>query len=85
MTTYSDLAGNTNAANSNVFRFGPYLTKIPDNPFTGRSSILVVANGAALPAPDLAQPFGWIYKPETSEFFPNQPGTDLSGKSYMSY
>ena len=85
MTTYSDLRSNTNAAYTNVFRFGPYLTKIPENPLSGRSAILVVANGAPIPVPDLAQPFGWIYKPETSEFFPNQPGNDLSGKSFMSY
>jgi prepilin-type N-terminal cleavage/methylation domain-containing protein len=85
MTTHTDLFGNADPNGSNTFKYGPYLTKIPDNPLTGRTGILVVANGGAIPAPDSTQPYGWIYKPETSEFMPNQPGTDLVGKAYTSY
>jgi prepilin-type N-terminal cleavage/methylation domain-containing protein len=85
MTLYTDFRGNTAAAYSDTFRYGPYLTKIPDNPLTGVSGIDVVVNGAALPAPDKTQPYGWIYKPETLEFVPNMPGADLDGKAYTSY
>ena len=85
MTHYTDLRGNTSAVYSDVFRFGPYLTKIPDNPLTGRPAILTVGNGGAIPAPDTSQPHGWMYKAETMEFFPNLTGTDLDGKSYMTY
>ena len=85
MTNYTDFRGNANATYTDVFRYGPYLTKIPDNPLTGVSGILVVANGAAIPAPDKNQPYGWMYKPETMEFIPNLPGTDLEGKAYTSY
>ena len=85
MTTHTDLFGNADANASNTYKYGPYLTKIPDNPLTGRPGILVVPNGSPMPAPDGSQPYGWIYKPETSEFAPNQPGTDLMGKAYSSY
>ena len=85
MTSHTDLRGNANPAYSNVFRYGPYLTKIPDNPLTGRSGVLVVANGAAFPAADRSQPYGWMYKPETGEFVPNLDGSDLEAKPYINY
>ena len=85
MTSYTDLRSNTNAAYTNVFRYGPYLTKIPDNPLTGRSEVLVIANGAPFPAADRSQPYGWMYKPETSEFIPNLDGVDLENKAYINY
>lgn len=33
MTTYSDVSGTTNATKTAVYKFGPYLQKIPANPF----------------------------------------------------
>ena len=85
MTRYTDFRGNTAAAYTDIFRYGPYLTRIPDNPLTGLSGIHVVANGGVIPPPDKTQPYGWIYKPETMEFIPNMPGLDLDQKPYTSY
>jgi prepilin-type N-terminal cleavage/methylation domain-containing protein len=85
MIRYTDVRGGTAAAYTEVFRYGPYLTRIPDNPLTGVSAVLVVPNGGAIPAPDKTQPYGWMYKPETMEFVPNSPGTDLDGKPYRNY
>ena len=85
MTRYTDAVGNSAGAYTNTFRYGPYLTKIPENPLSSKNGILVVANGAAIPAPDLSQPYGWIYKPQTLQFIPNVPGTDLDGRPYTSY
>ena len=85
MTRYTDLRGGVAGAYTEVFRYGPYLTRIPDNPLTGVATVLVVPNGAAIPAPDSTQPYGWMYKPETMEFRPNSPGTDLDGKAYFNY
>ena len=85
MTRYTDFRGNTSATYSEVFRYGPYLTRIPDNPLTGKAGINMVVNGAAVPAPDSAQPYGWSYKPETMEFVPNSPGTDLDNRPYTTY
>jgi len=85
MTRYTDILGNANGSYTNTYKYGPYLTKIPQNPLTSKSGILVVANGSPIPAPDLSQPYGWIYKPQTLQFVPNLPGTDLDGKAYTSY
>lgn len=85
MTRYTDLYSNSSAAGSNVYKHGPYLTRIPENPLTSKNAILVVPNGSPIPAPDLAQPYGWIFKPQTLQFVPNLPGTDLQGQPYTSY
>jgi general secretion pathway protein G len=85
MTRYTDAVSNASGSYSNQYKFGPYLTKIPENPLSSKAGILVVANGAPIPAPDLSQPYGWIYKPETLQFIPNIPGTDLDGRPYTSY
>jgi len=86
MTRFTDTHSNSNATYvSNTFKFGPYLTKIPENPLSSKNGILVLANNAAIPAPDLNQPYGWIYKPQTLQFLPNVPGTDLDGNAYTSY
>jgi general secretion pathway protein G len=85
MTRYTDILSNSSGAYSNTYRFGPYLTKIPENPLSSNNGVHVVANGAPIPAPDLSQPYGWIYKPETMQFMPNVPGTDLDGRPYTSY
>ena len=85
MTRYTDIQSNTGATYTGQYRFGPYLTKIPENPLSSKSGILVVANGAPIPAPDLNQPYGWIYKPQTLQFLPNSPGTGLDGQAYTNY
>jgi len=85
MTRYTDITSNSNASYTSTFKMGPYLTKIPDNPLTSKNGVLLVANNSPLPAPDLSQPYGWIYKPQTLQFVPNVPGTDLDGKAYTSY
>jgi len=85
MTGHTDLKGNTDPNYSDVFKYGPYLTKVPENPLTGNTKVLVLANGAALPAADRTQNYGWIFKPETMEFIPNLDGTDLDGKLYTLY
>jgi general secretion pathway protein G len=39
MTTYSDIDGNTNAAKTVVFCYGPYMQKVPVNQFNNRYDI----------------------------------------------
>jgi general secretion pathway protein G len=83
LTTYSDEGCATNAVGTPVFKYGPYLSKMPANPLNNLDAVLVVANGAAMPAPDNST--GWIYKPQTQEFRANSTGNDQSGVPYSEY
>jgi len=84
MTLYTDAAGNTNANQSAVFKFGPYLAKIPNNPINNKNTILIVQNGAALPNA-ASDTYGWIYKPQTQTFLSDAAGSDENGANYFSY
>jgi general secretion pathway protein G len=64
-------------------KLGPYFQNMPPNPLNQRSTILVVPDGAAMPAPDDST--GWIYKPSTMELVPNLTGTDSEGRPYAQY
>lgn len=83
MTLYSDMACATSASSSATYKFGPYLSRIPVNPMNNLATIVVVANGSALPPPDGTT--GWIYKPETQEIIANLTGNDTNGVAYSSY
>ena len=91
MTLYTDLHGNTNASFSTVFKFGPYLSRMPQNPINGQSGIFIVGNGSPLPDASTlpllngSTPYGWIYKPQTQEWMANLAGNDLSGTAYSTY
>jgi general secretion pathway protein G len=83
MLLYTDANCATSTAGSSVYKFGPYLTRIPSNPLNGLNTVMVIANGTPLPAPDDST--GWIYKPETKEVIANLAGTDATGTAYTSY
>lgn len=82
-TLYTNVSGGTNASQSATYKYGPYLSRIPNNPINGLTTVLVVANGSSIPAADDST--GWIYKPETQEIVANLTGSDSSGKTYASY
>ena len=81
MTRYSNEIGVTAAVGSNSYKFGPYLTKVPENPINGKTAIKMIPNGTAMPAPDASESYGWIYKAETQEFICNLTGNDSTGKT----
>lgn len=41
MTLYTDIDGNTNATKTVVFKYGPYLQKVPTNPFNDNDVIQI--------------------------------------------
>jgi len=84
MTLYTDAAGNTSANQSAVFKYGPYLAKVPNNPINNKNTILIVQNGGAVPNAASDQ-YGWIYKPQTQTFLSDAVGTDGNGANYFSY
>jgi len=63
MTMYTDIAGNTNAAKTAVFCYGPYLQKVPVNQFNDKTSIRVEAASTAGTNAD-----GWTFNTTTSAF-----------------
>ena len=70
------------------FLYGPYLKKIPPNPFNKRSDILYVAGADSFSsAVSAVEPTasGWLYKKETCEFVMNWTGTDSDGVNYYDY
>jgi general secretion pathway protein G len=83
MTQYSDESGNTNATMTNVYKYGPYLSKEPSNPMSNLSTVTVLGTGSAIPAADNTT--GWFYKADTQEFLPNTTGNDTTGTAFTSY
>jgi general secretion pathway protein G len=83
MTQHTDQRCNASASASSDYPYGPYLSKMPENPINGLSTLKIVANDTTLPAPDGTT--GWIYKPQTLEIIANVSGTDLDGVHYADY
>jgi general secretion pathway protein G len=67
-----------------AYVYGPYLQKLPVNPFNNLSTIKYVASATAFSAA-ADKTTGWLYKKETAEFKLNWTGTDSEGKSYINY
>jgi general secretion pathway protein G len=83
MMQFTDESCNTNPVVTPVFKFGPYLGRMPPNPLNGLDTIRVIGNGAAIPAAD--DTTGWTYKPQTQEFLANSTGNDANGTPYVNY
>lgn len=83
LTMYTDEAGTTNASGSATYKYGPYLSRAPTNPINNLSTIMIVADGAAVPAPDGST--GFIYQPQTQVIIPNLTGNDSNGEAYSGY
>ena len=67
------------------FLYGPYLKKIPKNPFNELSTIEYVAVGTAFAAAANGTSSGWLYKKETAEIVMNWTGVDKKGVNYYDY
>lgn len=80
-TLSSNEAGQTAARGTVGFPLGPYLSKIPANPFNRLETVRVLGNNEAFPAV-ADDNFGWIYKPASAEIRPDNTGTHLDGRAY---
>jgi prepilin-type N-terminal cleavage/methylation domain-containing protein len=83
-TKSSNTGGQTAARGTPGYKWGPYLSNVPANPFNKKDSILMLADNDAFPAVADDQ-YGWIYKPTTGEVRPDNTGTDVSGTAYYNY
>ena len=68
-----------------VFKYGPYVKKLPENPFNGLSNIAYVAEATAFSDAVDGTSSGWLYKKETGEFGLNWTGTDSEGIYFYDY
>ena len=66
------------------FPLGPYITQMPENPFTESKTFKMLGNAEAFPA-DATGTFGWIYKTATKKIRLDWPGTDKKGIRYYDY
>ena len=82
MTLYTDATGHTAAAASAVFQFGPYLSKMPDNPVNSFTMIKILAASDPFVADGTT---GWLYQPSTGLLTPNVTGSDSSGTAFVNY
>ncbi len=83
-TMASNANGQTAPAGTAGFNRGPYMSKIPVNPFNGKTTVEMLADGQAFPA-NADDSHGWIYKAATSETRADNTGTNLNGKLYYDY
>jgi general secretion pathway protein G len=84
-TTTVDGAASPSTVPAGPFIYGPYVKKIPKNPFNNLSTIAYVAQATAFSAAVNGTSSGWLYKKETGEFGINWTGTDSEGIAYYSY
>ena len=83
-TMASNTNGQTDEVGTSGYNRGPYLEKMPVNPFNGKSSVQMLGNGENFPA-NADDSHGWIYKATTSEVRADNVGTDGYGKLYYDY
>lgn len=80
----SNAEGQTAPRGTVGFKYGPYLSRIPTNPFNGLATIQMLADGQDFPAA-ADNSHGWIYKAQTGEIRPDNSGTDDYGRAYYDY
>jgi general secretion pathway protein G len=84
MTTYSDPIGRTSPTPTDQHHLGPYLRKIPVNPFNLNTDVRIVPGSASFPSSPVGSE-GWFYQPATLTFVANTEGEDKSGRAYFDY
>jgi len=86
LLTHSNSTGNTSVSRTTDYPYGPYLPKIPANPFAQDNADMIGIVQTAQNMPTQASgSTGWIYQPSTGTIKLNQPGTDSEGVSFYSY
>jgi len=87
LTATSSVTGAVSQSKAPVdpYLYGPYLKKIPENPYNGLSTITYVGAGTEFSAAADGTSSGWLYKKETSEFRVNWAGNDKSGIPFYNF
>ena len=77
----TDEAGTTNPSPSAQFKYGPYLTVMPNNPINQLNTVEISSTSPL--AGDGTH--GWVYNPDTLEIIADLGGTDSSGVNFDDY
>jgi len=77
MTLYTDEEGNTSATKTAVFKYGPYLSRIPSNPLSTKDTIKF--STALDLKTEVDDTTGWIYNATTGQIIANLSGADSGG------
>ncbi len=77
-------AASVSTVPSDPYLYGPYVRKLPENPYNNLTTIAYVAEAAAF-ASAVDDSTGWLYKKETAEFRINQTGIDSKGAAFIDY
>ncbi len=75
LTSFTDVDGNTNATYTSTFRFGPYMVRIPPNPWTGVTTVTTVTGVDTTYTAATDMTSGWWYNSDTGEFRAHVPDT----------
>ena len=84
-TTTLTGAVSTSTIQAGAYVNGPYIKKLPENPYNKLSDIDYVASGDAFSDAVDGTSSGWLYKKETAEFKINWTGNDSDGTAYIDY
>ena len=81
---YTSRDGKVNGSRTDIYRFGPYIKKIPQNTFNKLTNVAIVPDGE--PFPDNPTPeFGWMYQGSNKTLRLAHTGTDSEGVRYYDY
>jgi general secretion pathway protein G len=86
LTTTSSAAGAVSSSTipADPYLYGPYLKKIPENPYNDLSTIAYV-NGADFSSAADGTSSGWLYSRDTGEIRVNWVGNDTGGMALYRY
>jgi len=84
LTGHSDAAGNLSDAADAVYKYGPYLHRMPANPINDSMAVRFVAANAIFPDEPEGEE-GWVYQPSTGRIAANVAGEDVDGIAYFDY
>lgn len=59
-----------------------YMRRVPENPFNGRQSILMIGNSQSFPS-EATGDYGWVYQPSSQTIRLDWPGGDDQGVRYF--
>jgi len=84
-TTDETGAASPSTVPSAPFLHGPYVKKLPENPYNKLSNITYVDKATDFSAAVDGTSGGWLYKKETGEFKINWTGNDSEGIAFYDY